>query len=176
MSNKIKSIIKRIMFLFITGIIRCLPDTSAFRMKASLLRLLNKNVSITCRIHSKAIFDNQYFSIGNNTWIGGGCRIIGHQDAIIDIGNNCDLGPECLLVVGTHQIGTPDRRAGEGCVFPIIIQDGCWLGARTTVLGGVEIKHSTIIGACSLVTKDVPANVIAAGTPVKIIKELSDSA
>lgn len=109
-------------------------------------------------------------SIGDNCWIGGDIKI--HGIGIIVIGNNCDLAPEISFVTGSHSIGSPDRRAGEGLSYKIEIENGCWIGARTTIMGNTTVMKGTIIGASSLVIKDIPANVIAAGIPAKIIKNI----
>ena len=109
-------------------------------------------------------------SIGENCWIGSDIKI--HGIGVIVIGNNCDLAPEISLVTGSHNIGSPERRAGEGLSYKIEIEDGCWIGARTTIMGNTTIMKGTIIGASSLVIKDIPSNVIAAGIPAKIIKNI----
>ena len=59
-----------------------------------------------------------------------------------------------------------------GCNKPVVIGDNVWLGYAVKVLKGVRIGENSIIGACSVVTKDIPANVIAAGNPCKVLKSL----
>ena len=94
-----------------------------------------------------------------------GCSIVCNDSVII--GNNVLLGANCQI---GDRDGHQDRYASKPA--PIIIEDGVWLGMNVTVLKGVTIGTNTIIGANSLVTKDIPANCIAAGSPCKIIKEI----
>jgi maltose O-acetyltransferase len=62
-----------------------------------------------------------------------------------------------------------------GCyAHPIVIEDNVWIGAGVHIMGGVTIGRNSVIGAGSVVTKDVPENVIAAGVPCKVIREITD--
>lgn len=88
----------------------------------------------------------------------------------ITLGNHVRVGANCLIMDGdAHQ---DDPRSGKN--KPIIIEDNVWLGGSVTVLKGVTIGRNSLIGYGSIVTKDIPANVIAAGNPCKVIRELSD--
>ncbi len=90
-------------------------------------------------------------------------------DQII-IGNNVRVGANCLIMDGdAHQ---DDPRAGEN--KPIVIEDNVWLGGNVVVMKGVTIGKNSLIGMNSVVTKDIPANVIAAGNPCKVIRPLTD--
>ena len=93
-----------------------------------------------------------------------GCSIVCNDSVII--GNNVLFGANCQI---GDRDGHQDRYASKPA--PIIIEDGVWLGMNVTVLKGVTIGKNTIIGANSLVTKDIPANCIAAGSPCKVIKQ-----
>ena len=65
-----------------------------------------------------------------------------------------------------------NRRAGEGTARPIEIGDGCWIGARSVILGGVRIGAGCVVAAGSVVTRDVPDNVLVAGVPACIKRQL----
>ncbi|AGK95891.1 acyltransferase [Clostridium pasteurianum] len=106
--------------------------------------------------------------IGNNTFINQKCII---RPNII-IGSNVDIGPEVLLISDTHEIGDSNKRAGISVFPPIRIEDGCWIGARVTILGNVTIGKGTIIAANSLVNKNCEPNCIYGGVPAKLIKRL----
>ena len=93
-----------------------------------------------------------------------GCSIVCNDSVII--GNNVLFGANCQI---GDRDGHQDRYASKPA--PIIIEDGVWLGMNVTVLKGVTIGKNTIIGANSLVTKDIPANCIAVGSPCKVIKQ-----
>lgn len=86
----------------------------------------------------------------------------------ITIGNNVRCGANTLITdTDWHQ---DDPRTGKDA--PVIIEDNVWLGYGVKVLKGVTIGQGTLIGAGSIVTKSIPANVIAAGNPCKVIREL----
>jgi maltose O-acetyltransferase len=109
---------------------------------------------------------------GDETWIGPACRFYTHTDAPIIVGANCDIAPEVSFVIGSHEIGNEIRRAGKGTAKSIVIEDGCWIGARVTILGGSHIGKSSIIAAGALVTEDIPENSLAAGIPARVVKKL----
>ena len=87
----------------------------------------------------------------------------------ITIGNNVKVGANVVIMDGeAHQ---NDPRAGKNA--PVVIEDNVWIGANVMVLKGVTIGRNSLIGAGSVVVKDIPANTVAAGNPCKPIKELS---
>jgi maltose O-acetyltransferase len=96
-----------------------------------------------------------------------------HLDALIVIGADCDIGPSVEFITGSHVIGASSRRAGIGTVKPIVINDGCWIGAGSRILGGVTIGSGAVVAAGSVVIRDVPENVLVAGVPAVVKKELT---
>ena len=92
--------------------------------------------------------------------------------APVTIGNAVSVGPQTMLITGSHQIGGSLHRAGELTPKPIQLNDGCWLGARCTILPGVTVGEGAIVAAGSIVTKDVPPNTLVAGVPAKIKRQL----
>lgn len=89
----------------------------------------------------------------------------------ITLGNNVRVGANVTIMDGdAHQ---DDPRSGENS--PITIEDNVWIGANTIVLKGVTIGRNTLIGAGSVVTKSIPANVLAAGNPCRVIRSLEES-
>lgn len=88
----------------------------------------------------------------------------------IYIGNNVRVGANVLIMDGdAHQ---NDPRSGKNSA--IIIEDNVWIGADARILKGVTIERNSIIGIGSIVTKSIPANVIAAGNPCRVIRPLTD--
>jgi maltose O-acetyltransferase len=112
--------------------------------------------------------------IGHDTWIGPGCRFYSNDIAPVSIGNNCDIAPEVAFVTGSHELGGQARRAGSGTAREIVVGDGCWIGTRATILGGVHIGKSSVIAAGALVSEDIPENSLAGGIPAKVIKKLPE--
>jgi acetyltransferase-like isoleucine patch superfamily enzyme len=107
---------------------------------------------------------------------------LGHQSAIT-VGRAVKIGSHCLVAGGVrisdfdgHPTGAAERRAGETCasddVLPVGIGNDVWIGHGAMILKGVQIGDRAIIGARSVVTKDVPADTIVAGNPARIVKTL----
>ena len=88
------------------------------------------------------------------------------------IGANCSIGPGVKFLSMAHELGSEDFRAGNFCSNPIRVGDGAWIGAYSVVLGGVTIGKGAVVGAGSLVTKDVPDNHLAMGHPAEILRKL----
>lgn len=72
-------------------------------------------------------------------------------------------------------MGSSERRAGAGWAKPIHIEDGCWIGARVTVLGGVRIGRGSVVAAGAVVTRDVPENCLVGGVPARLLRQLESS-
>ncbi len=92
--------------------------------------------------------------------------------AKITIGNNVLLAPNVTLSTAGHAIDREQRVLGLEFAHPITIGDDVWIGANVTVLPNVKIGNNVIIGAGSVVTKDIPDNVIAVGNPCKILRKI----
>ncbi len=108
--------------------------------------------------------------IGHNVSISSGC--IWARESIT-IGNHCMIGSNVIIVDSDqHSIDYMERRNDTGTILtePVSIDDDVWIGMSSIILKGVHIGKNTIIGAGSVVTKDIPSNCIAAGNPCKVIR------
>lgn len=96
------------------------------------------------------------------------------DDTGIYVGDNTMFGPNVVLATAGHPI-FPELRE-KGCQYnvPIHIGKNCWLGAGVIVLPGVTIGDNTVVGAGSVVTKDLPANVVAVGNPCRVLREIGE--
>jgi maltose O-acetyltransferase len=92
--------------------------------------------------------------------------------APIRIGEDCQIGPNVQLLTPTHPLEPGPRRDKLEAAQPITIGDNVWLGGGVTVCPGVTIGDNSVIGAGAVVTKDIPANVVAVGNPARVIKDL----
>ena len=92
----------------------------------------------------------------------------------IHIGANVFIGPGTCLTCAGHAIDPTERAMGIGNSKPITLEKGVWLGANCTVCGGVTIGEGSIIGAGSVVTKDIPPGVIAVGNPCKVMRKITE--
>ena len=150
------------------------PLTRWFGLRRALYSMAGVSLSHTARICATARIHHSNLEIGDESWIGTGAEIIPTSKAKVRIGNRCDIGPDVLVVTGSHEIGDQHRRAGVGFSSAIFIGDGTWIGARSTFLGGAIVGSGCVVAAGSLVTSQFPANVLVAGTPAKIIRALPE--
>ena len=94
--------------------------------------------------------------------------------APIRIGAHCMIGPKtCIYAIG-HPLDAESRRKKIGIPKPVTIGDNVWIGGGVTILPGVTIGDNTVVAAASVVTKSFPGNVVVAGNPARIIRELSN--
>lgn len=150
-----------------------LPPSRCFGLRRALLRLAGIGVGAGVSICGPSWFYGRgEVRIGAGSWLSPGARLYSHQDAPIEIGERCDIGHELCIVTGSHELGPESRRAGAGTAAPVRIGDGCWIGAKTLILGGSTIGPGAIVAAGSVVTGDIPANVLAAGVPAVVKKQL----
>lgn len=112
----------------------------------------------------------QYITIGSGTFINFGAMLI--DVAPITIGDDCQLGPNVQLLTPLHPVDPEPRRAKWEAAKPITLKDNVWLGGGVIVLPGVTIGENTVVGAGAVVTKDLPANVVAVGNPARIVREI----
>jgi maltose O-acetyltransferase len=151
---------------FLNFILWALPPTRLFAIRRILLALAAVDVGDdTCVCGHGWIFGRGDLKIGRGTWVSPGVVIHTHTQAPIQIGERCDIGPGTMFITGSHQLGTAERRAGIGTAKTIVIEAGCWIGARSVILGGVTIGAGSIIAAGAVVTRDVLPNTLVAGVP-----------
>lgn len=109
-------------------------------------------------------------SIGNNFYTNHNCTIL--DAAKVTIGNNVYIGPNCVITTAGHALDAKKRAQGLEFAYPIVIEDDVWLGANVIVMPGITIGSGSVIGAGSVVTKDIPKNVIAYGNPCRVSKKI----
>ena len=107
--------------------------------------------------------------IGKNVWVQQGCTFMDRGG--ITIGDNVFIAPKVNLVTLNHSLDPKLRSAT--IAKPIIIEDGVWIGINATILQGVRIGKNSVIGANSVVTRDVPPNTVVAGNPAKVVKKIN---
>jgi maltose O-acetyltransferase len=113
---------------------------------------------------------------GTNLTIGSHCfanfGLVALDVVSITIGDHVQLGPNVQLLTPTHPVDADLRRAGWEAAEPIVIGDNVWLGGGVIVLPGVTIGADTVVGAGAVVTRDLPAGVVAVGNPARVIRTL----
>ena len=130
-----------------------------------MLNHCGKNVNI----EKGAQFSNN-ISLGDNSGIGVNAFI----SPYVTIGNDVMMGPECMMYSTNHNFERTDIpmwKQGFSKEQPIVIEDDVWIGGRVIILGGVRVGKGSIIGAGSVVTKDVEPYSIVGGNPAKLIRK-----
>ena len=94
------------------------------------------------------------------------------DEASVTIGDDCFIGPNVSIYTACHSTDPVERNTRMEWAEPVTIGDNVWIGGSVTILPGVTIGNNVTIGAGSVVTKDIPDNVVAVGTPCKVIKRL----
>ncbi len=92
----------------------------------------------------------------------------------VKIGDNAQLAPNVSIYTAGHPIHPDSRNSGYEYGIPITIGDNVWIGGNTCIMPGVTIGNNVVIGAGSVVTKDLPDNVIAVGNPCRILRKISE--
>lgn len=143
--------------------------------RSSLLKKMLAKIGNGTRIHPpfNSNWGGKHLHLGNNVYINFGLSMV--DDANIYIDDNSMLGPNVSLITAGHMIAPEFRKKKRyQFILPIHIQENCWLGANVTVLPGVTIGANSVVGAGSVVTKDIPANVVAVGVPCKVLRPIND--
>jgi maltose O-acetyltransferase len=110
-------------------------------------------------------------SLGSSSFVNSDALFM--DDAVITIGDHVRIGPRCQLLTALHPVEDHGRRrAGWERPMPISIGPNSWLGGGVIVCPGVTIGENAVVGAGSVVTRDVPAQVLAIGNPATVIREI----
>ena len=120
----------------------------------------------------------RHIHLGHNVFINFDCIFLDGAD--IRVGDGCMIGPRVQFLTSGHPIDPSERartdpesgrRIGANCINrPITVGKDCWIGAGAIIVGGVTIGDGSTIGAGSIVTRDIPAGVLAAGNPCRVIR------
>ncbi len=171
-----KTIIRLINLIFYYGLLKYLPPTN--NRYFYFIRPIRSFVAAKCldqagkniNVEQNANFGNgNGIKIGDNSGIGVRCSIRGP----LVIGNNVMMGPEVIIITSNHsfnRIDVPMNLQGSLPQKTVIIGNDVWIGTRVIILPGVKVGNGVIIGAGSIVTKDIPDYAIVGGNPAKIIR------
>ncbi len=109
--------------------------------------------------------------IGRNVFINQNCTM--YDLGGIDIGDDVMIGPNVSLITSSHPI-VPSQRREAVIAKPIVIGKNVWIAAGVTVIGGVTIGDNSVVAAGSVVTRDVPADSLAAGNPARLVRSIKE--
>lgn len=107
---------------------------------------------------------------GNRFFVNNNCVFI--DPGKIVFGDDVLIGPQCGFYTAIHPLDGELRREGYEVAKPILVGNNVWFGGHVSVLPGVTIGDNTVIGAGSVVTRDIPGNVLAVGNPCRVIRQL----
>ncbi|MGH2851895.1 MAG: acyltransferase [Solirubrobacteraceae bacterium] len=138
-----------------------------------LLRLYGVTLGDSAVVRAGFYLDNRNVTIGDETFVNSACHFDGQS--AISIGARCDIGMGVLFCTSTHDAGGPERRAGTPTSAPITIGDGSWIGARVTLLAGVNVAPGCVIAAGAVVARDTEPHGLYGGVPAVRLRDLSPS-
>ena len=113
-----------------------------------------------------------HIEVGKNFFANHNCTII--DVAKVKIGDNCQFAPNVSIYTAGHPIHPESRNTMYEYGIEVTIGDNVWIGGNTVIVPGVHIGSNTVIGAGSVVTKDIPDWVVAAGNPCKVIRKITE--
>ncbi|MEM9450477.1 MAG: sugar O-acetyltransferase [Cyanobacteria bacterium P01_E01_bin.6] len=168
------------------------PQLTAERQRARMLcQSLNASSNAEDELRQR-IFQDLFRSLGNDFWLEppfycdyGSNITIGDRvffnfncvvldPAPVTIGHNVFIGPSVQLYTAMHPLDASERRTWKEYAKPISIGSDVWIGGGAIVCPGVRIGNQSVIGAGSVVTRDIPSHVLAVGNPCRIIRSIVD--
>lgn len=151
---------------------RTLPTEADKRQK--LLKEMLGEVGAGCYIEPPfhANFGGRHVMFGDHVYANFNLTVV--DDTYIYVGSHTMIGPNVTLASANHPILPELRKKGYQYNLPIHIGQNCWLGAGVIVVPGVTIGDNTVVGAGAVVTRDLPANVIAVGVPAKVLRKINN--
>lgn len=143
-------------------------DKSAFEKLKECFAKASDNMVLTPRVY----FDHgDRISFGENFYANTGLTIL--DENYVTFGDNVFLGPHVSIYTAGHPIDAIIRNTGVEYAKPVVIGSNVWIGGNVVINPEVTIGDNVVIGSGSVVTKSIPTNVIAAGNPCKIIREIT---
>ncbi len=147
---------------------------SEYDKRCELLKQMLAEIGENCYIeppfHSN--WGGRHVHLGNGVYANFGFTCV--DDTHIYVGDHTMFGPNVILATAGHPILPRLREKAFQFNKPIHIGRNCWLGAGVIVMPGVNIGDNSVIGAGSIVTKDIPENVVAVGNPCKVLREINE--
>lgn len=137
------------------------------RLLAELLGALGEGTVIRPPLYCDY---GRHLSVGARAFINFG--LVALDVATITIGDDVQIGPNVQLLTPTHPVAAAPRRAKWEAAKPITIGPNVWLGGGVIVLPGISIGENSVVGAGAVVTRDLPADVVAVGNPARIARSL----
>lgn len=147
---------------------------SKMERREALLKQMFAEIGDGCYVETPfyANWGGHHVHFGKNVYANSGLTLV--DDTHIYVGDCTMFGPHVTIATAGHPIDPTLRQRGLQYNMQVHIGKNCWLGAGVIVLPGVTVGDNTVIGAGSVVTKDLPSNVVAVGNPCRVIREVGD--
>ncbi|MGG1940034.1 sugar O-acetyltransferase [Paenibacillus polymyxa] len=145
-----------------------------YEKRAALLKKMFAEIGEGCYIEPPfhANWGGKHVHFGKKVYANFNLTLV--DDTHIYVGDYTMFGPNVTVATSGHPILPELRLKGYQFNAPITIEKNCWIGSGAIILPGVTIGDNTVIGAGSIVTKDIPANVVAVGNPCKVLREINE--
>lgn len=142
--------------------------------RAELLKEMFAEIGENCYIEPPlhANWAGKFVHFGKNVYANFNLTLV--DDTHIYIGDSTMIGPNVTIATAGHPILPVLREKVYQFNLPVRIGKNCWIGAGAIILPGITIGDNTVVGAGSVVTKDLPANVVAVGNPCRILREIGE--
>ena len=142
--------------------------------RAALLERMFASIGVGCYIEPplRANWGGANVTVGDNVYANFNLTLV--DDGPITIGDNVMFGPNVVVTSAGHPVLPELRRRGAQYNLPVQIGDNVWIGSGVQIMPGVTIGENTVVGAGSVVTRDLPANVVALGVPCRVIREIGE--
>lgn len=142
--------------------------------RSALLKQMFAEIGEGCYIEPPfyANWGGRHCHFGKNVYVNFSLTVV--DDTHIYVGDNTMIGPNVTLATAGHPVLPTLRDQGYQYNLPIHIGRSCWIGAGAIILPGITIGDNSVIGAGSVVTADIPANVVAVGNPCRILRPINE--
>ena len=139
------------------------------RIIHELLGQIKGNIVITAPFYCDY---GRNISVGENFYTNHNVTIL--DGAKVSFGDNVFIAPDCVFSTAGHPLDTEQRNQGLEIALPITVGNNVWIGTQVSVLPGVTIGNDVVIGAGSVVNRDIPDGVVAAGNPCRVIRKITE--
>ncbi len=162
---------------------RCLETLYAFNAtrpteiekRTALLKTMFRGLGEDCYIEPplRANWGGRHVVFGARVYANFNLTMV--DDGPITVGDCTLIGPNVTIATAAHPIDSALRAKGYQYNLPVVIGKNCWLGAGALIMPGVTIGDNTVVGAGSVVTRDLPANVVAVGAPCRVLRAITEA-
>lgn len=147
----------------------CCDLEKLYELTKKLLGSIGRNCCITQPFYCDY---GSHISVGDNFFANYNCVIL--DVAKVEIGDNVFFAPNVAVYTAGHPVHHKARNSLYEYGIPVKIGNNVWVGGNTVIMPGVTIGDNSVIGAGSIVTKDIPSNVIAVGNPCRVLRQITD--